>query len=185
MGTVPVNPVMIDVLDSFYGYIVTQMQKLNPARQFKGIVNAQDWPQAEITEESLYLLYLTSVPLQENSTRAQTYYEHFVQWAWIIIGNDLQGTQVGLNRGNRYRDSMAIEEELRQVHFPGFAPKQFVTVDLSTGVVTYTPYSPVEMIHWSEPKLGVKMANTQSGLLYGTSPLQVYGWSGVNPLLNV
>lgn len=184
MSTVPSNPTLIDALDTYYSFIYAQYQLLNSSRQLCGIVNAQDWPQAELVDGGLYLLYLSSAPVPEMSTKTQTYFEHFVQWAWTLIGDDLQSDQVGLNRGDRYRTSLAIEEELRQVHFPGFCAKQFSQVDAASGTVAFTQYAPIEMIHWSAPKLGVRMANAQSGLLYGTAPVEVYGFSTVNPLLN-
>jgi hypothetical protein len=190
MGTVPTNPVMIDVLDTFYSYISTNLATLNPQLtnldfQMCGIVNAQDWPQTELVDGGLYLLYLSSVPIPEQSTRAQTYFEHYVQWAWVFLGTDIAADQVSMNRGDRYRNDMVIVEALRQAHFPGYCQKQFSQCDSTTGAVTFTSYSPVEMIHWGMPRLGTKMANAQSGILYGTAPLEVYGFSTVNPLLNV
>lgn len=187
MASVPANPAMIDVLDTFYLFVATNLAKLtipsSVAITCQGVVNAQDWPQTEIVEGGLYLLYLTSVPIEENGTRAQTYYEHYVQWAWVFLGTDLASNQVGANRGDRYRNDLAVVEALRQAHFPGFCPKQFSACDAS-GNVTFSAYSPEEMIHWSKPRLGTKMANAQSGVLYGTAPLEVYGWSTVNPLMN-
>lgn len=182
--SIPANPSMGDTLDTYYAYIVAQYQRINPSRQLLGMVNAQDWPQAELVDGGLYCLYLSSVPVPEQSTRAQTYYEHYMQWAWVFIGNDLQANQVGLNRSDRYRDDLAVIEELRQVHFPGFCPKQQLVVDGTTGNVTYVPYVPDETITWGEPRLGTKLAMAQSGISYGTAPLEVYSWSSVNPLVN-
>jgi hypothetical protein len=183
--TVPANPSFGDVLDTYYVYIAGQLGKLNPARKPCGMVNAQDWPQVEIVDGGLYLLYLTSVELLSQGTKSQTYFEHYVQWAWMFLGNDLSASQIGMNRGDRYRSNLAVVEELRQAHFPGYCPKQFSQCDVHTGVVTLTPYSPVEMISWGMPKLGTRMDNAKSGVLYGTASLEVYGYSTVNPLMNV
>jgi hypothetical protein len=184
MSTVPANPTFVDVLDTFYAKIAANIALLNPARVLCGMVNAQDWPQIELVDGGVYLLYLTSVELPAQSTKSQTYFEHYMQWSWTFLGDDLQATQVGMNRGDRYRNNMAVVEELRQAHFPGFCAKQFSRCDPDTGVVTFTPYSPSEMISWSMPKLGTKMANAQSGILYGTAPVEVYGYSTVNPAMN-
>lgn len=185
----PANPAMIDVLDTFYLYVTTNLAKFNlgsltPPVSLQGIVNAQDWPQREIVDGGLYLLYLQSVAVEEDSTRSQTYFEHFMQWAWVVIGTDLSSNQVGFNRGNRYRADMAIEEALRQSHFPKFCPKRFLSADGVSGVVTSTLYSPVEMIHWSMPRFGIKLNNPQSGVAYGAAPVEVYGWSTVSTLVN-
>jgi hypothetical protein len=182
--TVPANPVMVDVLDTFYTFIVAKYQLLNPARKLLGLINAQDWPQVELVDGGLYLLYLTSVAIEEDSTLSQTYYEHYLQWAWIFLGNDLQSNQVGFNRSSRYRDNFAVVEELRQVHFPGWCPKQQLACDETSGTITPTPYDPVEMIHWSKPRLGTKLAMAQSGVSYGTAPFEVYAWSTLNPAVN-
>jgi hypothetical protein len=186
--SVPANPQFIDCIDTFYNYVATNLDALTIASSVKvtlqGVANAQDWPQNEIVDGGLYLLYLSSVPVEEEGTRAQTYFEHYMQWAWVFLGNDLTSKQVGANRGSRHRDDLAVVEALRQAHFPGFCPKQFSTVDPTTGAVTFTPYSPEEMIHWAMPRLGTKLAASQSGVLYGTAALEVYGWSTVSPLVN-
>jgi hypothetical protein len=188
MSSVPANPVMIDVIDTFYSQIAANIAKLSPATTqaitLQGICNSADWPQIELVDGGLYLLYLTSVELPEQSTRSQTYFEHYLQWAWVFLGTDLAANQVGANRGDRYRNNMAMVEMLRQAHFPGFCPKQFSQLNQETGEVTFTAYTPVEMISWGMPRLGTKMANAQSGVLYGTAPLEVYGFSTVNPLMN-
>lgn len=184
MRVVPANPVLADSLDTYYQYVAGQYAKINPARQLLGMVNAQDWPQAELVDGALYCLYLNSVEIPEQGTRAQQYFEHYLQWAWVFLGNDLQSTQVGLNRGSRYRSDLAVIEELRQAHFPGFCPKQQTTFDPVAGTPTVTAYSPVETITWSTPKLGTKLAMAQSGISYGTAPLEVYAWSTVNPIVN-
>jgi hypothetical protein len=189
MPSVPANPVINDVLDTFYFYIAANIAKLTPVTTvpitLQGMVNAADWPQIELVDGGLYLLYLTSVEMPEQSTKSQTYFEHYLQWAWTFLGSDLASNQVGANRGDRGRNNLALVEMLRQAHFPGFCPKQFSRCDPDTGVVTFTAYTPVEMISWGMPRLGTKMANAQSGVLYGTAPLEVYGFSTVNPLLDL
>jgi len=186
--TTPANPAMIDVIDTFYAYIANNLGKLTIPTSvpvtMQGVANAQDWPQTEIVDGGLYLIYLSSVPVQEEGTRAETYFEHYVQWAWVFLGNDLTQAQVGANRGSRHRDNLAVIEALRQAHFPGFCIKQFSAADPNTGNVTFGNYAPVEMIHWSMPRLGTKLAAAQSGVLYGTAPLEIYGWSTVNALVN-
>jgi len=186
--SVPVYPSFVDVTDTFYNYVsqklAAQTIPTSVPVKMMGLINAADWPQAEVVEGGIYLLYLTSVPIEEDGSRAQTYYEHYMQWAWLFLGNDLTSGQVGRIRGSRHRDDMAVVEAMRQAHFPGFCSKQFSTCDPGTGVVTFAPYNPQEMIHWSFPRLGTKIASAQSGVLYGTAPLEVYAWSTVNPVVN-
>ena len=186
--SVPTNPSFVDVLDTFYAKIADNLGKLTiptsiPVK-LKGWVNAQDWPQIEIVDGGLYLLYIQSVDIVEDGTRAATYYEHFLQWAWVFLGGDLASNAVGMNRASRHRDDMAVVEALRQAHFPGFCTKQFSSCDPASGTVTFTDYSPVEMIHWSMPKLGTKIPLEQNGVLYGAAPVEVFGWSMVNPLMD-
>jgi len=186
MTTVPANPVMIDSLDSYYNYVAAKINALDPDAfdLLQGLSNAQDWPQTELVDGGLYLLYLSSMPIEEESTQSQTYYEHFLQWSWAFLGDDIQPNQVAANRGSRYRSDLAVVELLRQAHFPGFSPKLQAVCDPVTGAVTFVPYSPVEMIKWSKPRLGTKLAIAQSGISYGTAPVEVYAWSTVNPLVN-
>jgi len=183
MTTIPANPVLIDALDAFYSFVAANMAKLNPDQKMLGMIAAQDWPQLELdTNGGLNLLYLSSVPI--GGTQSQNYYQHFVQWVWVLMGDDISKTQVGLNRGSRYRSHFAIAELLRQAHFPGFCPKQFSTVDSTTGDVTFTTYDPIETITWSMPKIVTRNDNPQSGLLYGTASLRVSSYSDVNPVVN-
>lgn len=190
MGSQPAVPKFVDVWDTFYEYVSSNIATLLPqavtsvALSLQGIANAQDWPQDEIVDGGLYLLYLTSVPIEEDGTRAQTCFEHYFQWTWILMGSDLAANQVGANRGDRYRNNAAVVEMLRQAHFPGYCAKRFSSLNPVTGAVTFTNYNPEETIRWSMPRFGSKLATGQSGLIYGTAPLEVYAWSAVNPLVN-
>src|SRR5436305_10741709 len=113
-----------DAVDTYYEYVVQQMQKINPAFVFGGIANARGWPQTTPASGEVFLLVLKSVPtLNDLSTRSQRLYEEFCQWVWILVGNDLQAAQEGQNRGDVYRTDFLIQEQLRQANYPGFTQK--------------------------------------------------------------
>ena len=182
---VPATPVMIDCIDTYYAYIVAQAAQLNPAQAFTGVLAAQDWPQTEANVTGgLGLLYLGGTPDVRRSTQSQQFIEHSLQWVWILMGADIAANEVAANRGSRYLMDMGIRELLRQAHFPGFCPKQFLTLNNSTGAVSFTTYSPIETITWSNPKMRVAPDNGKSGILYGSATVQLFGWSDVNPLVN-
>lgn len=180
-----INPTFIDVLDTFYFAVATNIGVLNPTQTMHGMIGSQDWPQVNIDlNGGLYLLYLTSVVVPEKSKPAQDFYDHFLQWTWAVQGNDIQAANVDANRGDRWRSNVALQELLRQAHFPGFCQKrQIQSYDPTAASGTFTPYSPIEMIYWTAPKLLVKY-NKDAGILYGTASLQVSAYSTVNPLVN-
>lgn len=183
--TTPAKPALIDSIDTFYKWVFDKMAILDSTQRFRGIVQAQDWPNVTIDPDGgLYLVVLASNPIPEESRPYQTYYEHFVQWNWIWMGTDIQANQVAANRGDRYRKQAGSFEKLRQCHFPGFAPKLAIEgYDPVTGSGTFTPYSPVEMVKWTPPKLQTRVQD-QAGILYGVATLQISAYSTVNPTMN-
>lgn len=179
------TPAIVDSIDSFYKSVRDAMTALAPSQVFHGIIEAQDWPNIQIDPNGgLYLLVIASNPVPEFSRPYQTYFEHFVQWNWVWMGQDLVAGQVAPNRGDRYRNQMATFELLRQAHFPGFTPKLAITgYDPTTGSGTFTPYSPVEMVKWTAPKLQMR-EQSQAGIVYGVATLQISAYSTVNPIVN-
>jgi hypothetical protein len=183
--TTPANPVMIDVLDTFYQYIAGNIALLNPSQAMHGLISVQDWPEVNLDlNGGLYLLHLTSPPVAAMSKPAQQYLEHFVQWQWVVQGSDIAATNVDPNRGNRGRASFAMQELIRQAHFPGFCTKKSIQgYDPTSASGTFAPYSPIEMIYWTAPRCIAK-PDKQSGIIYGVATLQVSAYSTTNPLMD-
>ncbi len=156
------------------------MQTVNPVRvaSLKGIALAQDWPQLQIVDGALYLLYLTSVPI--GGTKSFPLYKHFMQWVWLLLGTDIQANQQAANRGDRYRTHLAIQEDLKQVSYPGFAWKMVATEDPDTGVVTFTQTNPMELVQWSDLKMPTKF-NIKAGAIYGTAAVEIQGYDATLP----
>lgn len=185
MSTSPTNPVMQDVLDTFYQHVFANMATLKPSQAMHGLISVQDWPQVNVDlNGGLYLLHLTSSAVAESSKPAQQYIEHFVQWNWIVQGADIAAANVDPNRGSRGRAFVAIQELIRQAHFPGFCLKQSIQgYDQTAASGTFTPYSPIEMIYWTVPRCIVK-PDKASGIIYGVATLQVSAYSTTNPLMD-
>jgi hypothetical protein len=185
MSAFPTNPTMQDVLDTFYKFVSDNITALGVSQPMHGIIAVQDWPPVDLDlNGGLYLLHLTSTPVPEKSKPAQEYIEHFIQWNWAIQGGDIQPANVDSNRGSRWRTHMALQELIRQSHFPGFCLKRSIQgYDATAASGTFTPYSPTEMIYWTAPKCLAKY-DKASGLIYGVATLQVSAYSVTNPLVN-
>ena len=173
----PVNS-MISAIDSHYLAVKARVQTLNPNRQVVGVMDAMDWPPLDVKMEALYCLALGEVPLGKQAYSASIpVVVHTVQWTWLIAGTDIQkGFQIR-SRGDRYRTNYAIEKELENGLFPGFAQKMSVGVD-GDGNLVSTPVDPVEYIVWS-PASFVKKSDKASGLLYGTCTVRITNMTDV------
>lgn len=173
----------IDSIDTYYAWVAQQMQTANPARvpSLLGCVLASDWPQLEIVDGGIYLLYVNSIP--NGGTKAFPLYTHFLQWVWLLLGDDITANQQAANRGDRYRNHAAIQEDLRQANFPGFAQKVSIAIDPANGAATFIQSNPEEMIRWSELKMPTKY-NLKAGSIYGTASVEVYGYDAVLSAVN-
>jgi hypothetical protein len=165
----------IDSIDTYYSWVLQQMQTVDSSLvpSFKGNALASDWPQEQINDGDIWLLYLTTVPI--GGTKAAPLYNHFLQWTWMLLGNDIQAQNIEANRGSRYRDHLAIQEALRQANYPGFAQKASVTVNMQTGAGTFAQSNPEEMIRWTELKMPSKLP-TGKGVLYGVAAVEVQAY---------
>src|ERR1035438_5650375 len=112
---------LIDICDSYYLYVQSQMAIVAPGQNFGGLIQGRDWPATPPFPDTLYLLYIHAVSL--GGTESQNYFEIICQWSWIDIGTDIQPNQQKANRGDRWRTSMAIQSNLRQANYPSFCPK--------------------------------------------------------------
>jgi hypothetical protein len=174
----------IDSIDTYYGWMYQQMQMVNPARvaSMLGYALATDWPQLELTDGGIYLLYVNSVDTGKG-TKHSPLYTHFLQWVWLLLGTDIQASQVAANRGDRLRTHAAIQEDLRQGNFPGFCQKATFTPNTQTGSGNYTQSNPEEMIRWTELKMPTKW-NIKAGAIYGTAAVEVYAYDPVQQVVN-
>lgn len=168
---------MIDgAIDSYYKYIKNNVLSLNPSRKCLGFMDAQDWPNEQIVLEALYLLIVgPGTPIgKQGYSPSSPILTYVLQWVWAIVGSDLQGNVKGRNRGERVRTDMAIREELRQAHIPGFTEKKFITEDLSVDppVVKFNSYSPPDYIRWT-PVEYKKNSDKDSGVIYGSASVNL------------
>lgn len=157
----------VDAIDSHYQYVKGRIAAINPQRQVKGLLMAQDWPPKKVALEAFYILNLADSPIgrQGDSATIPIVYEH-VQWVWIIAGNDVSTGQQANNRGDRFRTAFQMKDELTQALYPRFAEK--FTWSLVNGTWTPTPLNPVEYIHWPPPEFREKL-DKDSGLVYGSA----------------
>lgn len=147
---------------------------INPDRKFGGVMDAQEWPTADVDMEALYLLTLGETPLGRQAFSASSpIYVFTAQWTWLIAGNDLDQGVEGRNRGDRYRIDAAIKDELRRSSFPFAAEKKVTTVD-SNNLVVRTPFDPKEYIYWQALQF-TKRSDKASGLIYGVATAYITG----------
>lgn len=179
---------MIDVLDSYYNYIATQMAIVGPTQTLRGYIAARDWPLTPPDlKGGLYLLYLSAVQLPKG-TESQNLFEYVCQWIWITLGTDIQAGQLAENRGDRFRSDLQTAENLRQASYPGFCRKQAFSANSqgvvsSIPVISTVPLSSVESVWWSRPKFMPRADNMRSGLIYGAAAVSVFGYDDVLPVV--
>jgi hypothetical protein len=177
--------VLIDAIDTYFLYVAQQLAILDSTQVLCGTVNARDWPLTPPnTDGGLYLLFLRAVPV--GGTDSQTLWEYFCQWSWILLGTDIQSTQISENRGDVYRRDMAIANNVRQASFPGYCIKKSVAAN-SEGTLTVTPYTGAavygaESVWWTRPRISPRR-DPNSGVLYGTAVLELYAFDDVNALV--
>ena len=186
---------LASAVDTYYAWITKQLLALNAQVTVNGqtipltghgIVAARDWPQTPVNEGALYLLVLDQVP--QGGTASQRGYIYYLQWAWLLIGQNVQSSQQAANRGDRYRQNLIIEENLRQSNYPGFTVKQDLQLDsngnlMFTPSVSIIPPSAYEPLYWTELRFKPKDDSAQSGVLYGAATLELFAYSDVSPLV--
>ena len=190
---------MIEAVDSYYTYVAAQMATLRghnssglgfvtingvvTPQPMCGYVESRDWPMTPNVEGGLYLLLLGEQPTPEKS-QAQTEYCYHCQWMWLLIGQDIQAAQLAQNRGDRFRQNMVIEENLRQANYPGYCQKNRISFDSQgnptiAAVTSLYPVSQPEMVRWTKPRFMPRNDNQKSGLLYGAAAVELYAYSDV------
>lgn len=169
-------------VDSYYAYVVGQMAKYAAGQKFGGLIDARDWPQSKPMFGALYLLYLSSTPMRQ-STESQVLYDHLCQWTWIVVGTDLTGTNMGQNRGDRRRQNMVIEQNLRQASYPGFCQKLNYGVPAASGAMVGVPFDSNDRVWWTKPQMMPRQDNDKTGLIYGAATVRVSAWVEIDPSL--
>jgi hypothetical protein len=175
---------MLDVIDSYFAQVQAQMQNVDPTQAFGGIVNARDWPLTPPVLGALYLLVGAKISLP-GGTASQELFEYQCQWTWLLVGTDIPQNTIMENRGDRYRASLTIEQNLRQANFPQWCQKKSATVNTQTGAVTFTPVSstyPVsatEQITWSRIRFASRQDNEKTGVVYGVGVVSVFGYDDI------
>lgn len=133
------------------------------------MMQAMDWPPEVVNFEAFFLLVLGENPVGKHAwSPSDPIMTYLLQWVWLIKGTDLQAGLKGRNRGDRYRTSLNMSDELRQALYPQFCEKQYITQDANTGVITFNSYAPPDFIRWTPPEFRVR-SDKDSGLLYGTA----------------
>lgn len=174
---------IIDIVDSYHEHVRSKMAVVDAGQGFGGIINAREWPLTPPIEGFLYLLFIEATPTDAGS-EAQNFYEILCQWNWLIIGTDIAASQRAENRGDRYRRSMRIINNLRQASYPSHTRKNSHTPDPNTGTLTATPVSSEfprsaeEWIWWSRLRMAPRQ-DEASGLVYGAASVRIYGYDSV------
>ena len=156
---------MQSAVDTIWNAFKTRLAFINPQRKAVAYMDAMDWPPQIVQFNSFYLLELASNPLNKASwSAAVPIYDHLLQFVWIVQGTDVNNynDKLGRNRGDRVRINGQMKEEIVQALYPGFAQKQFLTVNASDQLEFETLNEPVI---WSQPQFRT-VANREAGTLY-------------------
>jgi hypothetical protein len=174
---------MIEAVDTYFLYVKQQMKLIDQNQKFGPIIASRDWPQTPPQDSTLYLLYLSSVPMSP-STASEVLYSHSVQWVWLVMGDDIAPQERKQNRGDRYRASMAMQVNLRNANFPGFCPKKSYASDKNGGISSVGYTSPAvggaSSVWWGTPKFIPRHDAERSGLLYGIGATEIYAYDDVS-----
>lgn len=172
--TATFTPGLADAVDSYFKHVEGRIAVINANRQVISIADAADWPPQQVIFNAFYLVVLGLVPVSGLRSQAVPTYVHSVQWTWLIKGTDLQSGLRGNNRGDRYRISMLMRDEIRQASFPGYTQKKTWAVDntVDPPALDSQACDPKESIFWSQPQY-TKRTAPDSGALYDLATVQI------------
>lgn len=163
----------VDAVDSFYQAVKSRMTDLNPQREVKGMLMAQDWPPKNVALEAFYLLTIHDSPSGKSFYSAVTPVKfHHVQWVWIIKGTDIQQGTRAANRGDRFRTMFTMKDELTKAMYPNFTEKLNWSLD-GNGIWAGVAESPVEYITWTPVEFYEKSA-MDSGMVWGSAATKIW-----------
>lgn len=163
-----------DAPDSYFAYVESRIQAINPSRKLFGPIDSMDWPPKKLELEAFYLILLSAAPLPLGASQASPFMTLPVQWSWIIKGTDLQSGIRGRSRGDRGRTHREMMAELVQGCYPGQTEKKSYTMNDTTGLPVATSFDPVQYMSWSLPSFGDNPLGRwggrkidESGVIYG------------------
>jgi hypothetical protein len=161
---------MIDGLDTIAYYFSQRLQTVNPARQYMGYMDAQQWPQKTVVFNAFYVLVLGDKPKLGESI-AVPIYDDLLQFVWVNKGTDVNNynSVIGANRGDRLRTSSAMKEELIKALWPFFTQKVHLTPQADGSVTAATLNEPV---YWSKPDFRIR-SDRESGIDYGIATVHL------------
>lgn len=163
-----------DAPDSYFAYVESRVQAINPSRKLFGPIDAMDWPPKKLELEAFYLILLSASPLQLGASQASPFMTLPVQWSWIIKGTDLQSGIRGRSRGDRGRTHKDMMAELIEGNYPGQTEKKSYTMDDATGLPVAASFIPTQFMSWTLPTFGQNPQGAgggrsivESGVIYG------------------
>lgn len=188
---------LTDIIDSHYAYVLKRLISNNArvvingvsvAQPMGGMLDARDWPQTQVVEGALYLLAQRVVP--SGGTKSQRRFTCFCQWSWVLLGTDLSGYQEGANRGDRYRQNMQIEQNIREACYPNSCQKMVYSVDsegVGSGVAAQSVYpaSSTEWVLWNEPTFRPRLDADKSGAIFGGAAVDLVGYDNMIPAAEI
>jgi hypothetical protein len=161
-----------DAVDSIYQYVKARILVVNPQRQVKGFLTAQDWPPKNVTLDAFYLLVLGEVAAGRTYYSASTPVKfHQLQWVWINQGTDLTPGIRQANRGTKYRTMQQMKGELQSGLFPNFCEKFSWSLD-GNGNWVSAQLIPQQWLLWAPVEFHEKI-DKESGIMYGSGAIRV------------
>lgn len=178
----PPIPTFGDAIDTFYQWVLAAVQAVMPSQGFGGIVEARDWPPKTMAPAVPYLATLRDIPTKSPH---QSFYAPMIsdilEWRWALIGDNIPPNAQAANRGDKYRQNVALMGLLLSAHNPGYAPMQqwSVAPDANNNPVKVgTPYDPPEYLWWTIPEFTRKV-DRQTGMVYTAGQVQVTAYAPV------
>lgn len=163
---------MIEAIDSHFEAVSTRITAINPQRKIVALMDAMDWPPQAVEMDAFYCLTVGFSPAAKGTwSPSSPIVSHVLQWVWINQGTDIQSGLRGRNRGDRYRTSFAMQEELLQGLYPHFTEKLVFSVDAQGNVQTAS-MNPKDYVFWTMPRVLIR-SDQQSGLVYGSAAVNL------------
>ena len=155
MSTVPVAIGQdIGAVQSHFYWVKARIIALNPRRTVIGINDAMDWPPKQFLPNTFYMMPYDTTTSRGFGTTSSLGLSNVVQWNWMVPGDDLQATQRGRNRADRFLIDQQMMSEVKYGLFPYFCPKLVYSAHDVNGAIVLTGSTivPPENVWWSHPK---------------------------------
>lgn len=163
----------VDAIDSHYQAVKARLVTAASPYVTKGLLEAQDWPNKDVTPNVFYLLTLDDKAIGRQMYSATVPVKfHLVQWVWVITGTDLQSGQRAENRGDRFRVGQAMKDALTNALYPNFTEKKTWSLD-GSNVWVGTSLIPPESITWTPVEFAPR-SNKEAGVIYGAASVRIW-----------